>query len=167
MILVDTDILSALIKIDQLDALYAVFLVDRLQIVTAVLEELSADSLDRRVLIPPILDAIDRQRLEIVSLTDSERAFSDKLSKTLGQGERLTIAAAYARQAIVVSNESRVRHWCRQLSVECVNLPAILRGLWTSGIRSSDEVSAMIGDLQIHDRMKFSPTTLDTIFAPK
>ena len=101
----------------------------------------------------------------MVYLTQEEATFRDTLPVTLGAGERESIAIARARGGIVLSNESRVAHHCRTHGVPCVRLPDILRALWVEGIVSQQEVQVIIHDLQVKDRMQFTPSTLHAIFA--
>ena len=89
----------------------------------------------------------------------------DALPYTLGAGERESIAVAKERTGMVISNESRVAHYCRQLNIPCIRLPDILRVLWTEGVVSQEDVQTMIEDLQVKDRMHFKQETLAAIFA--
>jgi predicted nucleic acid-binding protein len=84
---------------------------------------------------------------------------------TLGAGEQESIAIARARGGIELSNESRVAHHGRTYGVPCVRLPDILRALWMEGIVSQQEVQEIIRDLQVKDRMQFTQSTLQAIFA--
>ncbi|MEE8303686.1 MAG: hypothetical protein V3S24_14765 [Candidatus Tectomicrobia bacterium] len=102
--------------------------------------------------------------MQVVSLTLEETTFRNALPDTLGAGERESIAVANARQATVISNESRVAHYCHQWRIPCVRLPDILRALWTEGVVSKHEVQTIIEDLQVKDRMQFTQETLDAIF---
>src|SRR4029453_1868319 len=100
-----------------------------------------------------------------VYLTEEEAAFRDTLAMTLGAGERESIAIARVRGGTVLSNESRVAHHCRTHGVSCVRLPDILRALWVEGIVSQQEVQEIIRDLQVTDRMQFTQSILQAIFA--
>ncbi len=103
--------------------------------------------------------------IQVITLTPIETTFRDSLPDTLGAGERESIAVAREREGTVISNESRVAHYCYQLSVPCIRLPGILRALWVEGIVSRQEVQMMIENLQSEDRMQFKQETLDAIFA--
>lgn len=92
-------------------------------------------------------------------------AFRDTLPVTLGSGERESIAAARSRSGVVLSNESRVAHICREHQVDCLRLPDILRALWVERVASKLEVQEIIRDLGVKDRMRFKQSTLDAILA--
>jgi len=102
--------------------------------------------------------------IQMVHLTSEETTLRDTLPKTLGAGERESIAVARERQGIVLSNESRVAHYCRQNDISCLRLPDILRALWVERLMTRQQVHQIVKDLQIKDHMQFSPATLQAIF---
>jgi predicted nucleic acid-binding protein len=165
MILVDTDVLCALAKIDRLPVLFALFQRPSFSITPGVLAELTHSLAMGRPYAEGVFVFIGDGRLQVVSLTPEEIILRDTLSDTLGAGERESIAVAKARDGMVISNESRVAHYCNQLEIPCVRLPDILRALWVESIASKQEVQTIIGDLQVKDRMQFKQETLDAIFA--
>ena len=102
-------------------------------------------------------------QLRIAYLTPEEVAFRDTLPVTLASGERESIAAARSRSGVVLSNESRVAHICREHHVDCLRLPDILRALWVEKVASKMDVEEIIRDLGVKDRMRFKQSTLDAI----
>ena len=165
MIFIDTDRLSAMAKIGQIQRLFALLQTSRFHITPGVFGELAHSfNLERQYAVD-VLALIAAGQLQMVYLTQEEATFRDILPVTLGAGERESIAIAGARGGIVLSNESRVAHHCRTHGVPCVRLPDILRALWVEGIVSQQEVQVIIHDLQVKDRMQFTPSTLHAIFA--
>jgi predicted nucleic acid-binding protein len=165
MILVDTDVISALAKVDGLSLLFPLFKRSTLSITPGVMAELSHSLTMGRPYAEMVFDYIGDGRLQVLTLTSEEITLRDALPYTLGAGERESIAVAKERAGLVVSNESRVAHHCRQLGIPCIRLPDILRALWTESVVSRQDVQAMIEDLQVKDRMQFKQETLDAIFA--
>jgi predicted nucleic acid-binding protein len=165
MILVDTDVISALAKVGALPLLLTLFKRSNVSITPGVLAELTHSLTVGRPYAETVFGFIGNGRIQVISLTLAETTFRDALPNTLGAGERESIAVAKERQGTVVSNESRVAHYCRQWTVSCVRLPDILRALWAEGIVSRQDVQTMIEDLQVKDRMQFKQETLDAIFA--
>jgi hypothetical protein len=98
-------------------------------------------------------------------MTLEEAAFGNALLGALGAGERQSLAIAKAREGILLTNESRVAHCCRQHRISCARLPDILRALWVEGIATKQEAQTIIQELQIKDRMQFKQATLAAIFA--
>jgi predicted nucleic acid-binding protein len=165
MMLVDTDILSAMAKIGRIQLLFALLPTSQLHITPGVVGELAHSFNLRRQYAVDVFALIAVGQLQLVYLTQEEAAFRDTLPATLGAGERESIAIARGRGGIVLSNESRVAHHCRTHGVSCVRLPDILRALWVEGIVSQREVQEIIRALQVKDRMQFTQSTLHAIFA--
>ncbi len=163
MILVDTDILSALGKIDRLPLLFAVLRTTRLHIAPAVFHEVTQSLTLRRPYADAVLALVTTGQIEVLALTDREAMVRDSLPTTLGTGERESIAIAKERGGTVLSNESRVAHYCRHSQVSCVRLPEILRALWVEGVMTKQEVEHLIKELQAKDHMQFKPSTLAAI----
>jgi predicted nucleic acid-binding protein len=166
MILVDADVISALAKVESLFLLFPLFQRSTFSITPGVLAELGHSLTMGRLYAETVFSCIGDGRLQVMTLTSEETTFRDALPNTLGVGERESIAVAKKREGVVISNESRVAHYCRQLHVPCIRLPDILRALWTEGVVSRQDVQMMIEDLQVKDRMQFKQETLDAIFAP-
>ena len=106
-------------------------------------------------------------QLHVITLTQSEVTFQSTLPPTLGAGERESIAVAKERDGTVLSNESRVAHYCRQYQIQCIRLPDILRALWVEGVISKPDVQSIVDDLWTKDRMRFKQSVLDAIFAER
>jgi predicted nucleic acid-binding protein len=165
MILVDTDILSAMAKIRRTHLVFALLQIPQLHITPGVFGEIAHSFNLRRQYAVEVFGLMATGQIQMVYLTQEEAALRDTLPVTLGTGERESIAIAKAQGGIVLSNESRVAHHYRTHGVPCVRLPDILRALWVEGIVSQHEVQEMIRDLQIKDRMQLTPSTLNAIFA--
>lgn len=165
MILVDTDILSALAKIDRLELLFKLFRVGRLHVVPSVLGEIQVNLQRGRGFAQQVLDLIPQGRLEVLTLTEEEREYRQLVPNNFGPGERDSVAVAQIRGALLLTNESRVGHFCREKRIEYLTLPSILRALWVESILKTQEVRQIIVDLEVKDRMKFRRDTLEAIFA--
>lgn len=165
MIFADTDILSALAKVGRLPLLFSLFRVARFQIVPGVFKEIAHSVALGRSYATDILSLISTARIEVLTLTQEETVFCDTLPLSLGVGERESIAIARERKGTLLSNESRVAHYCRQYQIPCLRLPDILRALWTEGITSKAEVHLIVTDLKSKDKMQFKQSTLAEIFS--
>lgn len=165
MMLIDTDVISALAKVNGLSLLFLLFKRATLSITPGVMAELSYSLALRRPYAETVFDYIGDGRLQVLTLTSEETTLRDALPDTLGAGERESLTVAKEREGVVISNESRVAHYCRQLNVPCIRLPDILRALWTEGVVSRQDVQTMIENLQVKDRMQLKQEILDAIFA--
>lgn len=165
MILADTDILSALAKIGRLPLLFSLFQISELHVTPGVFEELTHSFNLGRQYAKEVFALLTAGQIQIAYLTPDKAALRDSLPATLGTGERESIAVARAREGTVLSNESRVAHYCRQYGIPCLRLPDILRALWVEGVVSKEEVQDIVRDVQAKDRMHFKPSVLEAIFA--
>lgn len=165
MILADTDILSALAKIGRLPLLLALFRGQELRITPAVLRELEHSFALGRQYAIDLFAVLTGGQISIAYLTPAEAKFRDALPITLAAGERESLAVAKERAGTVLSNESRVAHYCQQYEIPCLRLPDILRALWLEGIVSKADVRNMIDELGMKDRMQFKQSVLDAILA--
>jgi predicted nucleic acid-binding protein len=143
MILVDTDVISALAKVNGSFLLFPLFKRPSFSMTPGVLAELTHSLTMGRPYAETIFGYLGDGRLQVMVLTSVEATLRDTLPDTLGAGERESIVVAKEREG-VVSNESRVAHYCRQLHVPCIRLPAILRALWTEA--QVQGVVALYGD---------------------
>jgi len=167
MILSDTDILSAFAKIERLDEIFALLKTPQLYIAGGVFSEIEESFRQGREYALKIFELLAVNRIRILYLTPNENTFCESLPISLGRGERESLAITKERNAILLTNESRVAHWCREYKVPCIRLSDLLRGLWTEGVLTKAEVQTAIIDLQVKDRMQFKATTLAAIFTEK
>lgn len=101
MILVDTDILSALAKVDRLSLLPALFPEQEMCVTPGVLAELEHSRARGRVYAQTLFAAVGRGEIHGVGLTPAERSLCSSLPSNLGIGERESIAVAKERDAAV------------------------------------------------------------------
>jgi predicted nucleic acid-binding protein len=165
MILIDTDVLSAMAKIARLPVLFTLLQTTRLHITPGVFGELTHSFNLKRQYATDVFTVIAAGQLQMVYLTQEEAMWRDTLPVTMGAGECESIAVVKTRGGTVLSNESRVAYCCQQHGVPCLRLPDILRALWVEGIVPRQAVQDMVRDLQSKDRMQFKQSTLAAIFA--
>jgi predicted nucleic acid-binding protein len=164
-ILVDTDVLSALAKTQSLHLLFRLFGEGNVQTTAAVVAELRYSLALGREYARDVFSHIDSGRIPVIYLTSDEVFVRDQLPTSLNIGERETMAAAECRNAMVLSNESRVAHHCKQRGIPCFRLADLLRALWLNAILTKIEVAELIEQLKSADDMKFKQATLDKILA--
>ena len=162
MIFIDTDVLSIFAKIQRLLLLFTVFNADHLNISTTVENELQTGIAKGFDFAQDIIALHSKGQIVTYYPTDIDQQFTATLPKTLGSGERESMAICKRLNAIFVSNERRVKHHCRENGIDCVNLPEILRTLWERGILMQVDVRKVITEIETKDNLKFRTT--DPIF---
>lgn len=163
MILVDSDILSAFAKIDAVHPLFELFQTNVLTITEGVFGEIQHSAEAVHPFAHSLSSMVNAGKIRVVHLTPDERVEMWTLPETLGRGERESIAVLRKRNGILLSNESRVRHYCRQMGIPCVSIPDILRSLWQERVTDREEVLRLISELVSKDRMRFTERTLQAI----
>ena len=165
MVVADTDVLSVFAKVRRLALLFALFRDEEICTTPGVLAELqrSLDAAYDYAL--DVFAAIASGQIRLAHLTREERDLRDGLPPSLGRGEREIIAIAQGRNGVAVSNESRVRHHCRELGVACLGLPDLLRGLWRESLLGQDEVRELITEVEVQDRTTFREAVVALVFS--
>ncbi|GBC95750.1 hypothetical protein HRbin16_01544 [bacterium HR16] len=164
MIVADTDVLSAFAKVGAIQLLFDLFRTDNLTITEGVYKEIQYSADAGHAFAKELTSMVDAGKIRVVHLTAEEKKETYTLPDTLGAGERESIVALRRRSGMLLSNESRVKHYCGQFGITCVRIPDILRALWQEGLVSKEEVMRLISDLKDKDRMRFTERTLQAIF---
>ena len=86
------------------------------------------------------------------------------LRSSLGKGELQAIAFCKAEGALFVTNDGVARRFAREQGVQVLTLQAIMRGLWLSGVRSKDEVQALLERIKEADALEVPPEVEREIF---
>lgn len=139
-VLVDTDFLSAFLKIERLELVRDFYDVDELVVATAVYREVSATDL-----LEPL------SKLPWLVVRSPEQALFNSLMARpdldhLGSGEMQAIALALEQGegALLLTNDNGARHSASKLGVDVVNIPAFLLGCKTTGFLGSAEVTDIV-----------------------
>lgn len=163
-IISDTNILSSLAAGDALSALNALYQNPRLVIPPAVLSELQAGLAEGMTHLLRVLDAIQRQQIEVIQLSAEEELLTFTYPADLGDGERESMALAQSRKALLLTNDGEAIRYCFRRNVKVVSLNNLLKLFWTSGVMSPDDVRELIAKMEQVERLKLTPDHLAKIF---
>jgi predicted nucleic acid-binding protein len=148
-IIIDTDIASAFSKIERLDLLLAIFSHHLFFITPRIFEELSVP-LDFGYTFPlAIFNSIE----VLYPTEDENEVYQDMLlgNKSLGKGELEAISICKSRGFVFSSMDLAALRLALSLRVEILDLHSILQAFWKSGIKTKDEVKAIIKELEDKD----------------
>lgn len=157
-LILDSDISSAFAKIKRLDLLMGLFSKHSVFITPRILEELSVP-LDYGYTFP--LDIFSR--LDVLYPTEVENdAYQEMFAanRSLGRGELEAICLCESRGYVFSSMDSAALRFAVTLNVETLELHSILRALWKSGMKSKDEVKAIIRELEDKDNTRINDSYL-------
>lgn len=165
-IISDTNILSSLAAANALGDLQRLFAHSRLSIPPAVRDELLL-AVDRgRTYLAVVVAAIAAGDIPVIVLSNEERALQNILPRQLNTGECEAIAICQLRHLLLLSNDRRAVRYCQSNGIEVVDLPTILRLLWTRRITSRTDVDRMITRMEQIERLALSEVQRAAIFAP-
>jgi predicted nucleic acid-binding protein len=149
-VILDTDFLSAFLKIEQLSLVRDFYGVPRLSVPPAVYREVS--------ITPLLLELVRFEGLEVqASPEQAMRTLSSREGfDRLGQGEREAIALATSQEgSVLLTNDNQARLFAVGIGLQAVNVPAFLLACKLSGLLSRDEVAELVVALEAKDRYRF------------
>jgi len=166
LIISDTNILSSLAAGEALSLLFRLFPNATIYIPPAVQRELQTGLAYGQKHPETILQAIGG-KLQVSPLAESEQALAKGLPKKLNSGEREAIALSQNRHGRLLSNDKQAVRYCRQHGINVVDLPLVLRLLWTRKIVPPTEVKMLIDKIKAVENLQLSQNALKTIFTPQ
>src|SRR5262249_37575386 len=141
-IVIDTDILSMFAKVRAIHIL-EVFLGQGCIVMTPAIHDEITTPLQYGYTYPTeVLTQVPVAPLTEQIWREYERLWT--LRPSLGQGALQAIAFCKAEDAFFVTNDRVARRFARDQGVQVISLPALLRGLWPSGVHSKDEVRVLL-----------------------
>lgn len=148
-VIVDADIASVFAKIERLDLLLEVFSKHPVVITPRIFEELSVP-LDYGYTFP--FDIFSR--LDVIYPTEDENnTYQEMLvgNRSLGRGEMEALCICKSRGYVFASMDSAALRFAESLNVETLELHSVLRFLWKSGLKSKEEIMAIIREIEDKD----------------
>ena len=149
----DTDILSTFGKIRRLDLLRALFPNTRFFIPPSVYNELFK-ARERGYEFVDYL--IESGILEVIPLNKEELEFLSRLKeerRSLGLGELEGVSICKHREYVLVTNDVTAKMVCDQYGIKAIDLSMILKSLLEVKIIMSDELRALIDEIERKDRV--------------
>jgi len=85
----------------------------------------------------------------------------------LNQGECEAIALSQSRKGRLLTNDKRAVRYCREHGITVIDLPVLLRWLWTRNIVSQTEVKALLDKMKAIENLQLSLNALAIVLAPR
>ena len=147
-VVIDTDILSTLIKVGKAGLLQKLFPKSKILLCPAVHSEIS------RAVKLGILDSMPTGLSE-VELTSSEKGLAVEIagSAPLGAADVECLAVAKGRGCLLLSNDRQVGNKAISFGVDRMSLPLILRELWKAGVLPKTDVQMLSDEIEKKDRI--------------
>ncbi len=136
MILVDNNILSTFCRVGQLALLFRIFPKDTLGISPAVYDEAVEAIRLGCAFLEVVPRMVSEGQLQIIPLTSEEISAKHSLPRSFGAGDAESVIICRTRQDTLLTNDRRVRNYCRAEAIPVFDLPQLLRALWENGVVS-------------------------------
>jgi predicted nucleic acid-binding protein len=153
MILVDNNILSTFARVGQLELLFQLFPKDTPGVPPAVHDEMMGAIRLGCVFLEEAAEMVQNGRLQIVPLTSAEIAARQNLPASFGAGDAECVILCQTRGDTLLTNDRRVRNFCRTEGVAVFDLPQLLRALWENGILSKRRVRRLVDEMEVAENM--------------
>jgi predicted nucleic acid-binding protein len=149
----DTDILSTFGKIRRLDLLKKLFPNVRFFVPSSVYNELFKARERGYEFVDYVIES---GILEVIPLNKEELEFLGRLReerKSLGLGELEGVSICKHREYVLVTNDITAKKVCDQYGIKIIDLSMILKSLLEVKILMSDELRALIDEIERKDRV--------------
>lgn len=157
-VVLDTDFLSAFLKIERLSLVKDVFQVEFLLVPSAVYSELSVTSLGKTLAKLPWV--------QVKAPSSSWDPSFPADSIRLGAGELQAIALAReSEKALILSNDNSAQELAHRLGLDAIDIPGFLLSCKTLGFLDRKELRELIRDLQEKDHYGFRQEVLDRLLS--
>jgi predicted nucleic acid-binding protein len=153
-VILDTDFLSAFLKIGRLELVRDFYGVEALIVPAAVVAELSRT---------PLLQELSR--IAWIRIEAMENDSTGELLHKLGRGEQEAITLARRPGSLLLSNDSLARQAAGRLGVEAVDIPAFLLSCKLTGFLDGDGIREIVRELREKDHYGFRKEILDRLLA--
>jgi len=165
LIISDTNILSSLAAGEALLLLFRLFPDKSIHIPPSVHQELSTGLARGQLYLQEVVQAIGSGKLQILHLAKKEQTSANALPTKLNAGEREAIALSKNRQGRLLSNDKQAVRYCQQNKIKVIDLPLLLRLLWTRKIVSQARIKEILEKMKEVENLQLSQNALTTIFA--
>lgn len=159
-VILDTDFLSAFLKIGHLGTLRDFYEVDYLLVPTAVYREISQTDL------LPVLVTDPGIQVQISDHAVVRSLLQDEAILRLGLGEQEAIALAIGRkEAVLLTNDNKARKEAIRLGIQAIDIPTFLLACKLSRFLDLSNLSGIIAGLEERDRYKFRKEVRDLLLS--
>ena len=157
-IILDTDFLSAFLKIERLDLVKAFYEAEVLRVPPGVYREVSQTNL--------VAGLAGLPWIQIEIPPDLGSPPPDPAFLALGRGEREAILLARQHQgSLLLMNDLKAQRIAQGMGIETADIPAFLLACKLSGFSVPEQIRELVAALQERDRYGFRKETLDRLLS--
>ena len=154
-VVVDTDILSTLLKVRRPALIRELFPKSTVFFCLAVVSEIH-----RAAELGMISET--RHELSAMKLTRAEKVIAKEIGRrpALGRADCECLAVAQFRLSLLLSNDRAVRGEAFSRGVDVMSLPQLLRALWRTGTMKKEGVAELAEEIEKKDNVMFKDRRL-------
>lgn len=156
-IVLDTDFLSAFLKIGRLALIKEFYEVDALVVPSAVFRELSRT--------PHLTELAGLSWIRVLVPDSSRNLDFGEDHARLGAGEKEAILLASERESLLLTNDTLARQVARRKGLDVVDIPTFLLSCKLSGFLDRDAIQEVVQDLRERDHYGFRKEILDRLLS--
>lgn len=153
MIIIDTNIISTFCRIDQLPILFQLFPQDKFGITPAVYDELMEAIPLGFSFLEQAKSSIESGDLQIIPLQPEEIQSKQNLPRSFGPGDLESVIICQHRSYVLLTNDKRLRNFCKDEGITFYDLPMLLRALWENGVYPKQKVRQFISEIEAKENM--------------
>lgn len=153
MIIIDTNILSTFSRIDQIFILFKLFPKEKLAITSAVYDEMIEAIISGFSFMEKAKSLIDTGSIQLITLNVDEVLAKQDLPTSFGSGELECVTICKHRSYILLTNDKRVRNYCKSENITVYDLPMLLRAIWENEILSKEKVRQLVIEIETKENM--------------
>lgn len=154
-VVVDTDILSTLLKVGKLDLLLKLFPKSKILLCPS-----AASEMGRSTELGFTTETLET--LTKVELAPREKELAREIAErpALGLADCECLSVAKIRECLLLSNDRLVRSEASSRGIETMSLPLVLRELWRSEVLKKEDVAKLVIKIERRDNMVFKQRRL-------
>ena len=154
-VVVDTDILSTLLKVRRPDLISKLFPRSKIFFCPAVVSEIH-----RAAELGMVSET--RYELSATKLARAERVIAKEAGRrpALGRADCECLAVAQFRMSLLLSNDRTVRGEASSRGIDVMSLPQALRELWKTGVMNKEDVVELAEEIEKTDNVVFKDRRL-------
>lgn len=147
-VIIDTNVLSLLAKIDRLDLLEVMARAARsnvgLYLTPAILDEVKTGVSYGVTYLRQALALVENDQLQILTPNPADMQYMAQLPAKLADGEAEAIALCHRLGYLLITHDRKALNYCERAEIRCLRLTTVLYGLHKAGKLSEAEIATML-----------------------
>jgi len=128
--------------------LFKLFPNEKFGITSAVYDEMMEAIICGFSFLEKTKNLVDARSIQLITLNVEEVLAKQELPSSFGSGELECVAICRQRSFTLLTNDKRVRNYCKSENITVYDLPMLLRALWENKIYSKKKVRQLVDKIE-------------------